>query len=199
MEDPNDLYQYEDLPSTDSVRTLSLKAGKRTDPLIVSLEAVPGPAVEEHLANVEALSYVWGNSARTSNVTCNRKTLKITSSLEIALRAIRHPDTNTLLWADAICINQDNPAERNHQIKLMTEIYSKAKRVLVWLGPDPDGAGAGRKAFKFARRLQQDPNFTTSVLQNPLNYRQQIQLLKKLAAREWFHRMWYDSPFADST
>jgi hypothetical protein len=196
MENSNNLYKYEDLPSTDSLRILSLKAGQREESLIVSLEVVPGPAVEEHLANVEALSYVWGNPTRISNVTCNQKTLRITSSLEIALRAIRHPDTDTLLWADAICINQDNPRERNHQIKLMTRIYSKAKRVLVWLGPDPKSRRAGRRAFRFAQRLQADHDFASLVRQSPLKYRAELSLLKELASREWFHRMWYGGLFA---
>ncbi|KAK5189605.1 hypothetical protein LTR99_001847 [Exophiala xenobiotica] len=42
------------------------------------------------------------------------------------------------LWVDAICINQDTQdvrnEEKNHQIRLMGEIYSKAETVLVWFG-----------------------------------------------------------------
>lgn len=35
---------------------------------------------------------------------------------------------------DAICINQSDIEERNHQVKLMAYIFSRAKEVLVWLG-----------------------------------------------------------------
>jgi hypothetical protein len=36
---------------------------------------------------------------------------------------------------DAICINQTDTLERNHQVSQMQEIYSDAKEVIVWLGP----------------------------------------------------------------
>lgn len=39
-----------------------------------------------------------------------------------------------VLWVDAICINQSNPDEKNHQVRQMYRIYSSASRVLIWLG-----------------------------------------------------------------
>jgi hypothetical protein len=38
------------------------------------------------------------------------------------------------LWADAICINQEDYVERSKQVVMMGEIYSQAKTVIVWLG-----------------------------------------------------------------
>ena len=38
------------------------------------------------------------------------------------------------LWADAICINQNDVLEKNHQVQYMKSIYSSADRVIVWLG-----------------------------------------------------------------
>jgi Heterokaryon incompatibility protein (HET) len=38
------------------------------------------------------------------------------------------------LWADAICINQDDDRERAEQVGIMRNIYTHAKSVLVWLG-----------------------------------------------------------------
>jgi len=40
-----------------------------------------------------------------------------------------------LIWIDAICIDQENVAERNHQVGLMNEIFSRCSTVIVWLGP----------------------------------------------------------------
>lgn len=37
-------------------------------------------------------------------------------------------------WADALCIDQSNTLERNHQVQLMSSIYSRAGHVRVWLG-----------------------------------------------------------------
>ncbi|KAJ8106822.1 hypothetical protein OPT61_g9288 [Boeremia exigua] len=51
------------------------------------------------------------------------------------------------LWMDAICIDQSNGLERNHQVPLMREIYSKTKRVIVWLG---DKKASGKKMTALA-------------------------------------------------
>lgn len=37
-------------------------------------------------------------------------------------------------WIDAICIDQSNVMERNHQVQIMRKIYSNARSVSVWLG-----------------------------------------------------------------
>jgi len=38
------------------------------------------------------------------------------------------------IWIDAICIDQQNIAERNHQVRFMGMIYRMAQEVFVWLG-----------------------------------------------------------------
>lgn len=43
------------------------------------------------------------------------------------------------LWIDAIRINQEDIADRNHQVGLMRQIYSGASEVVVWLGPSDGG------------------------------------------------------------
>ncbi|UPX20767.1 uncharacterized protein EKO05_0010988 [Ascochyta rabiei] len=43
-------------------------------------------------------------------------------------------DLSTPLWIDALCIDQTNLSERNHQVAQMGEIYSSAKSVHAWLG-----------------------------------------------------------------
>jgi len=40
---------------------------------------------------------------------------------------------------DALCINQEDDAEKSHQVAMMGEIYRKAETVLAWLGPDTYG------------------------------------------------------------
>lgn len=39
-----------------------------------------------------------------------------------------------MLWADAICIDQDSLDERKRQVGLMDYIYTRASTVLIWLG-----------------------------------------------------------------
>lgn len=43
------------------------------------------------------------------------------------------------MWADAICINQDNNTEKGHQVKRMGKVYENAKEVLAWLGKGSEG------------------------------------------------------------
>lgn len=43
-----------------------------------------------------------------------------------------------LIWIDAICINQQDNEEKAHQVRCMGDIYIRATRVVVWLGPAAD-------------------------------------------------------------
>ena len=64
--------------------------------------------------------------------------LKVTPNLEEALRSLRDDSEggqSRTLWVDAICINQTDTLERNHQVAQMQEIYADAQQVIVWLGP----------------------------------------------------------------
>jgi len=64
--------------------------------------------------------------------------LRIGENLYEALVHIRRA-RDCILWIDAVCINQNDLAERQYQVGLMDSIYHRAERVLVWLGvPTPD-------------------------------------------------------------
>ncbi|KAF1969892.1 heterokaryon incompatibility, partial [Bimuria novae-zelandiae CBS 107.79] len=82
----------------------------------------------------EALSYTWGD--RTSNRSL-RKTqgrLEVTPNCLAALEDRRHQNQGRTLWIDAICINQHSNTEKNHQVPLMNQIYSKATQLLIYIG-----------------------------------------------------------------
>ena len=61
-----------------------------------------------------------------------------------ALRYLRKPDAERVLWIDRIAINQEDLKERAAQVGLMSEIYSSASEVPVWLGR---ADGATSKSF----------------------------------------------------
>lgn len=67
-------------------------------------------------------------------MTCNHKKFMITNSLGRALETLVPWSRGIYLWADGICINQGNIAERNHQVTLMGDIYGRASKVLAHLG-----------------------------------------------------------------
>ncbi|TGJ86389.1 hypothetical protein E0Z10_g2386 [Xylaria hypoxylon] len=67
---------------------------------------------------------------------CNGEMISITENLESALGHIRHPFARRVLWVDAVCIDQEDAQERGHQVQLMSQIFSQAERVIVWLGEE---------------------------------------------------------------
>ncbi|WAO96693.1 HET domain-containing protein [Fusarium falciforme] len=105
---------------------------------VVSLEDEPA---------YSALSYAWGDPAITKSVLVNGERVNVTTNLASALEhAPKHlEDANVApkLWADAICINQDDPNEKNHQVPFMKDIYSQAEIVICWLGPPIDQVHRG--------------------------------------------------------
>jgi hypothetical protein len=153
------LYRPLDTPST--IRILLLEPGELEDPLHGELRHIDiGAAYEESKqsdtvvtssqshdrsllqqesppSHYEALSYVWGEPVYTCTLTTSQGCISLTPNLKQALQHIRLPDSVRPIWADAVCINQTNLQERGQQVKLMGQIYSKAGRVLIWLGTDP--------------------------------------------------------------
>jgi hypothetical protein len=82
-----------------------------------------------------ALSYVWGDATKIHEIWIDGKRLAITRNLYLALRSMQSGGTGTIhLWADAICINQEDNVEKSSQIQLMRDIYHAASEVRIWLG-----------------------------------------------------------------
>lgn len=84
-----------------------------------------------------ALSYACGPRPANFNLKLNGRDWNVRQNLAHFLRQHVEMDQSLQewMWIDAICINQTNLPERTHQVKLMADIYGKASRVLVWLGP----------------------------------------------------------------
>ena len=72
----------------------------------------------------EALSYTWGTD-RSQEIALLPigERASITANCAIALRVLRYKPGPTILWVDAICIDQSNVVERSAQIGLMSRIY----------------------------------------------------------------------------
>jgi Heterokaryon incompatibility protein (HET) len=90
-----------------------------------------------------ALSYCWGDPTARESILLNGKKFTISKNLYIAIEHIQDADEAVVIWADAICINQDSNEEKTEQVQLMHSIYSKARRVILWLGeatPKTDAA-----------------------------------------------------------
>ncbi|KAG9228491.1 heterokaryon incompatibility, partial [Amylocarpus encephaloides] len=75
-----------------------------------------------------ALSYVWGDPAPVKLIVCNEKRMLITKSF------LWKEGRAVYLWADGICINQLDVEEKTCQVKLMGEIYRRARGVVAHVG-----------------------------------------------------------------
>jgi hypothetical protein len=114
----------------DEIRLIKLLPGQWTEDIQCQL-------VYDSLSNVrpyKALSYVWGSRNKRRRIYLNGCPFHITINLERALRHLRHQLTDTLLWIDALSINQTDDRERTHQVNLMGNIYKSSQGVLVYLG-----------------------------------------------------------------
>lgn len=94
----------------------------------------------------DALSYAWGNEDRTRTIRVNGIGLTVTQNLERALRNLRQTSKSRMLWADAVCINQNDLEERSAQVAQMHVIFHNAKQTVSWLGDDGEN---GEHALKF--------------------------------------------------
>jgi hypothetical protein len=99
----------------------------------------------------EALSYVWGedSDSLSRHISCSGVEIPITRNCYDALRTLHRHFGVRSIWVDAICINQDNVEEKEHQIPLMRDIYGSARRVFIWLG---NGTKESDEAFTWITR-----------------------------------------------
>lgn len=111
------------------MRLLELHPGHANDNIKCSLHET----TLEHAPNYEAISYAWGDPINKVNVLCEKKIILVTLNLKNALHQLKLKDRSRILWADAICINQDDNLEKGSQIKLMAKIFGNATRVCIWL------------------------------------------------------------------
>ncbi|KAJ4290281.1 hypothetical protein N0V90_010496 [Kalmusia sp. IMI 367209] len=124
-------YMYQPLPTSSSIRLLKFDPGNedlRCSFVIVDTNNAP---------SYIALSYVWGDPANPLPIYIDGKVVRITQNLHSVLLHFRK--TPALLWADALCINQQDIPEKNTQVNMMSSIYQHAATVAVWLGTDEYG------------------------------------------------------------
>jgi hypothetical protein len=129
-------YPYDELPQGDVFRYLVLEPGVDDEPLVCNLQTAQ--ITDTHF---EAVSYVWGTSVKDQPIVCEDHVMNITPSLAKVLRRIRLLNKPVKIWADSVCINQEDLKEKGNQVALMGKIYRSANRVLIHIGSDDGGQG----------------------------------------------------------
>jgi hypothetical protein len=134
MEGFQQLYHYHALDSkSDDIRLLVVPRKAPGSIALINHALVHTPL--RKVSKFIALSYCWGDGALNHEIQVNGQCMKITESLATALDSLQSKDQDLVLWADAICINQNDPIEKTSQVQLMRDIYRAAHQVIIWLGP----------------------------------------------------------------
>jgi hypothetical protein len=81
------------------------------------------------------LSYEWGDDTPVWPIIVDDTEILVPKNLGEALVRLQDERVVEYLWADALCINQEDMVEKRNQINLMGSIYSDATAVFAWLGP----------------------------------------------------------------
>ena len=105
----------------------------------------------------EALSYRWTDPDKENPdlVFCNGVDFPVGHNLYAALIRIRLAGIPRALWVDQLCIKQSDGSEQAQQLLIIGDIYSKAERVLAWLGPTDDDSDKAMEHFpKLVDHLQ---------------------------------------------
>ncbi|OAQ97030.1 hypothetical protein LLEC1_07977 [Akanthomyces lecanii] len=190
-----DSYEYKPIEAG-QMRLLSLHAADSCDEQLecdITCYPISGPDRPAYTA----LSYVWGAQISSRRVYCDGKLLVIGFNLDSALRHLRHRSRPVILWVDALCIDQNNVTERNHQVSLMRSIFRSAEETIVHLGDL--GGNVSRSAWNFLERQsswalndngERDAS-RPAMLEESTEFRGDLHdVFHDVLCRDWFTRVW---------
>lgn len=172
-------------PGKDEIRLLRILPNQYSQDIQchithVSLDAPP---------HFNAISYAWGDPEDTCLITLDGLEFPVTRSLWGALRALRSTTTEVLVWADAVCINQSDTAERGLQVQKMTKIYQKTFRMAIWLGPREDDSNKAFALLEEIATLRNSEKSLRRIVTNPVRKRQ-FGAVVDLFQRAYWDRLW---------
>jgi hypothetical protein len=127
------LYVYESLIGPQEIRLIKLRRGLGGMIICefehVSLEDAPV---------YDAISYTWDNPSLSHGVLIDGHWLPLSAKVYDILQDRASFWRTKTLWIDFICINQADLQEKSSQVRLMTDIFRRAVRVVAWLGNSPE-------------------------------------------------------------
>jgi hypothetical protein len=199
-------YKYRPISQERGIRAMRLLPGSASSEIRIDFR-VDASAWDPDAPEVEALSYTWGSSANPVDIIIQAGessfcTLSVTQNLAEALRYLRLEDKPRLLWIDAICVNQQDMHERSSQVELMADIYSLAKKVVVWLGPESHDSSIALECIEmidsrveidwkehWAEGKSEETCWGWPSKALPFN-EHQYEALFNFFSRPWFSRLW---------
>lgn len=179
---------HSEIMSNSRVRLLQLSPGQANSPIHGCFASTC--LTSSSLPAYEAMSYTWADESGDTTRRCSVffgpywDIVYVTHNCAEALRAVRHLQSDRLVWIDSLCINQDSPDEKNHQVGLMREIYQNASTVIVYLGDASADSDAALTALKSAATLEWRTDRLESTSPGSRT------ALQCLFQRPYFSRLW---------
>lgn len=184
---------YQSLMGSDEIRLLHL------DPQENASQPLHGHLRPSRLSmrpDYIALSYTWAdaNGDRTLRDKIFLGTawapFAITSNCAAALRRLRLRGGTCVVWVDAICIDQNNIAERSHQVSMMRDIYSRAESVTIFLGGDTDINVDDTPARRLLQRLSRERFHAGKAVTSNWGGHFDYHGVRDLFQRPYWSRIW---------
>ncbi|KAK3387747.1 heterokaryon incompatibility protein-domain-containing protein [Podospora didyma] len=197
MRNPDIMTLYQPLVTQGEIRLLQLMPPEpKGEPSAINdISCTLSHASLDRPPQFEALSYAWGQNAEQQTILVNGRRKAITCNLYHALGDFRPDQVPRMLWVDAICIDQDNQAEREEQVAQMRRIYNLASSVSVYLGQAWEGlelavgffeAAAANKEHHYEPSMQPHLVINGHDATSPLLRQNLIRFL----SLPWWKRLW---------
>lgn len=141
----------------------------------------------------ETLSYRWTDVDLEAPcfMEIDNIPLPIGPGLYAALTQFRYEEGSRWIWVDQICINQNDPEEKFHQIAMMADIYMRAERALIWLGQASDQSDVAMEFFPiFVEMVRRNEDTNQLVSECIPRNGSLAKCLAHMFSRSWFSRLW---------
>ena len=197
---PKHLENFPLHPERNEIRLLTILPSTKAESIIrCSLKSVS----LDNSPEFEAISYVWGDVSKKTDIIINDTLFYVTRSVDKTLRLLRRKYRRRVVWIDFVCINQHDVPEKNTQVPLLGRVYESASAVIAMMvnsnmdlraaiswtkacvpGRITQETGAWRVLDKLSRYHQRDRDLRAMRL---LNAYEQFRLVKD---DPYWTRMW---------
>ncbi|KAI9164094.1 HET-domain-containing protein [Paramyrothecium foliicola] len=151
-------------PKVDSIRILTVFGQPATDGGIRCELDVKSLASQPIY---EAVSYAWSHGPAVKTIEINGEKVAVNQHIYELLRTFRKRGRRAL-WIDALCINMQDTQERIDQVNMMSYVYSRAERVLAYLGNAKRSFSKTQlKTMKEGKYLPWDDQHCDAVAKSP--------------------------------
>ncbi|USP77598.1 hypothetical protein yc1106_04872 [Curvularia clavata] len=191
---------YAPLQHQDTIRLIRLKPRNDENGIEVILKSFRLSSA----IKFNALSYVWGSPTPQRWISCNGHQVSITPNLHSALSQLLQQGFDCLLWVDALCINQQDDEEKSAQVAMMRGIFSRAAKVIFWLGEEQDFDKDGARLMNTFFQKHPELLFTGELRDKSLRELGMPYFdtgwvgWASLLIRPWFGRVWIAQEFSSA-